>query len=406
MTSPTQSLPADSWFQDMLGLPEDKWLLLPRDVTVVAASAAACPRKPRAAAVKKLRVRHLAVRNCVTGELHPAGGFRTVSIAELALAAPPSSPGPAVVIQIRARRRLGSHPSLFDVSLIQADPTLRERQVMVQVASNFNCLENSSEHVDPASGKYATNLMSDTTQGPAASSGAAAAAVIRAHAAFYDPGSDPHQWGQSLAHKRTVNLLDDAALRPLFPVDNGKVFTCKPADTTTVLTFAAGAAADTDALLGRVKVGLHCDAPVTHSRCAKKSSRGQCVRLPAPLNVIDQVFVSTANLGAGGVKALAPRVEWSRTRFLLLAAYVGTYAAAAVRGTDTLVLTLVGGGVFLNPVTDIAWALARAHKAWAPRTALRHVVLPVYMHDDDDAVDALVHAFAEQGLHTDVTWVD
>ena len=55
-----------------------------------------------------------------------------------------------------------------------------------QVASNFNCLEVAGAHVNPAGGSFVTDLMTDSTQGPAASSGAAVAAITRTHAAFYE----------------------------------------------------------------------------------------------------------------------------------------------------------------------------------------------------------------------------
>ena len=69
---------------------------------------------------------------------------------------------------------------------------------MFQVASNFNCLEVPGVSTDPERGDFVTNLMVDATQGPAASGGAAAAAITRAHAAFYDPSTAPADWGQTL----------------------------------------------------------------------------------------------------------------------------------------------------------------------------------------------------------------
>ncbi len=387
---------ATTWFQTTLGLPEASWLTLPRDVTVV-------PMAPpqtllRCAPARDLGFPCLGLRNCVTGDVHAAGAFKAVTIAELdALCAVQHPDATPAVFEIRARRRMDALPALFEVSHIQADPELRGRRVMIQVASNFNCLEVSSARVDPAAGTYATKLMSDSTQGPAASSGAAVSATVRAHAAFYAPDTDPSQWGQSLAAGRLLNLLDDPALTPLFPVVNGKVFAAAPQDTTTVLNVAD------ETLLGRVKVGLHCGVPVSFKRVPRKL--GLCTPIPeASRNVVNQVFVSTANLREKHVKRLAPRVEWSRTRFLLAAAFLGTYAAAAACQDELLVLTLVGGGVFLNPISDVAWAIARAHKAWGARSGLRRVILPIYLHDDEDTVEELVGALAAQGIEPVVTW--
>ena len=51
----------------------------------------------------------------------------------------------------------------------------------------------------------------------------------------------------------------------------------------------------------------------------------------------------------------------SKTTVLLRAVYEGTYLAAIYEKTQHLVLTLVGGGVFGNPIEEIT-VIAGAHK--------------------------------------------
>ncbi|HEX5690365.1 MAG TPA: hypothetical protein VFX76_10210, partial [Roseiflexaceae bacterium] len=61
------------------------------------------------------------------------------------------------------------------------------------------------------------------------------------------------------------------------------------------------------------------------------------------------------------------------SRLLLRAAYLGTLLAAAALGRSRVVLTLIGGGVFSNAITDI-WDAVR----WAIDEAT-----PLLAHDLD-----------------------
>lgn len=77
---------------------------------------------------------------------------------------------------------------------------------------------------------------------------------------------------------------------------------------------------------------------------------------------IGQVFTSTfAGGGYSGTKAGDPTYRPICTA-LLRAAYLGTLLAAAALGRPKVVLTLIGGGVFGNPVPliweSICWAIS------------------------------------------------
>lgn len=311
-----------------------------------------------------------------------------------------------------------------------------------QVASNFNCLEVATADVDPESGSYVTNLMTDKTQGPAAAAGAGVAAITRTHAAFFSSDRGATQWGQTL--QRQVELLGHGLLRPHFPVTNGKLF------------WSAAAAAATDdwpmpkggddtywqpRLGAVVGVGLHAGVVANFTR-------EPCRLVEAP-PTIDQVFVAALNVHARGVKRMRRDVRWagmghdahtlqthatfwrwqvvmSKMLFLLRAAYRGTYAAAAMRRSTKLVmkkkcvcacgaqtampvvlpqvLTLVGGGSFGNPLPAVAAAMAEAHAYWTIRSCqhLAHVIVPLF----DPAIDpeVFVAAFRAHGIDARVVW--
>jgi hypothetical protein len=77
---------------------------------------------------------------------------------------------------------------------------------------------------------------------------------------------------------------------------------------------------------------------------------------------IAQVFTSTVAGGGYGGAGMGRAVFEGACRQLLRAAYLGTLLAAATLGQCRAVLTLIGGGVFGNPVPliwdAIRWAAA------------------------------------------------
>ena len=316
----------------------------------------------------------------------------------------------AAVFEIRVRSRGSRDASRVEVSQMQA---AAGPSSMFQVASNFNCMEFGSVHASADSGDFVTGLMYDSTQGPAAASGTGVAAITRVHAAFYSDGGrdDPRAWGQCAA--RQVQLLGDAELAPHFPVTNGKLYAgSAAAPPSSSLSWPAADEGAWPPLLSRARVGLHVGAPV-HFRRARAAEAAAaphprldgCVLTPAPAPVIDQVFVAAMNVRARGIGALSPAEAHSKMRFLLRAAYEGTFAAAALRRSATLVLTCVGGGVFGNPLEEVAAAMARAHAAWRGRCpALTRIVLPLY----DPGADAGVfeRALRAVGVAPEVRCVD
>lgn len=75
-------------------------------------------------------------------------------------------------------------------------------------------------------------------------------------------------------------------------------------------------------------------------------------------------------------------------RTLLRAAYEATYLAAIAQKRKTLLLTLVGGGCFGNPIRTIVEEMKRAHEKWAghPASVLKTCQICLYDRSDEQNV--------------------
>jgi len=236
---------------------------------------------------------------------------------------------------------------------------------MVQIASNFNCLEVGGRSDFPDSGNLVQNYPLDVTQGPAASFGVPAACLLRTHYVFHDAASDPSSWGQT--KERQVELLGD--VRDYFGrCVNGKVTLA--GNETALLS------EQMDDVVGAIRLGVHADAQVVFGRASR---HGNLSLVPEPRPLIDQVLSASVNWRSLGVQPGPEQLE-SLTRAALRASYDGAYLAAILRKRRLLLLTLVGGGVFGNPHAMILEELASAHVRWANHaaSALQEVRLCLY----------------------------
>lgn len=228
----------------------------------------------------------------------------------------------------------GADP-LTDVGLLQATAA---EGTLFQVASQFNCLEAPGARLVPVA-RYFT----DPTQGPRASISAFPGTLVRHYAA---PASDGGRFVQT--DERQLDLLEHALPSSVGRVESGYLLSQN-------LTDFEKAAAVLWERFDELCVGVHeevevvfganWDGPVMEGRR------------------IAQVFTSTfAGGGYSDAPTEGPLVEVCRV--LLRAAYAGTLFAAASLGTRTVVLTLIGGGVFGNPhplIWDsILWAVEQA----------------------------------------------
>lgn len=254
---------------------------------------------------------------------YAAGRFTTPSLAELtqqARARASDQPG-RVSLAI-----LAGTGGLTDIGALQATAG---PGTLFQVASQFNCLEAPGPSIVPVS-----DYVHDYTQGPRASVSAFPATLLRHYRA-------PHRAGGHFVQtdERHLNLLDDALGPDASCVRSGYL------QASEIPDVERAAALLTDGF-DRIKVGLHEDVEVVlgHDWGGPVLGAGR----------IAQVFTSTIAEGGYGPDDGSAARRDLRVQ-LLRAAYLGTLLSAIVSGSQTAVLTLIGGGVFGNPHVDI-WA--------------------------------------------------
>lgn len=251
----------------------------------------------------------------------------------------------------------------IDIAEMQSSLSTEDRG-MVQIASNFNCLEVASRRHSPDCGRLVEGYAMDATQGPAASFGVPAASLLRAHYVFYDESKPASTWGQTQSHQ--VELLDN--VREYFGTCvNGKLTL---SGDETILNDRISTSVSK-----HIKVGLHCDAEVILRRTA--GSRLEV--LQEPFQTVDQLLCASVNWYDPG-NCHSKEQLIAMTRATLRTCYEGAYLAAILRKRKLLLLTLVGGGVFGNPEDMILRSIADAHNRWAkhPASELQEVRLCLF----------------------------
>jgi hypothetical protein len=114
--------------------------------------------------------------------------------------------------------------------------------------------------------------------------------------------------------RRQIELLGNPALRPHFPVTNGKLLPFK-----LEKKLACWNADDVASLLPLVKCGLHSNAQA----CFERNYDGTCT-FNANGPMLDQVFVATMNCRSEGARQIPQSERDSKVQFLLDAAYSAT----------------------------------------------------------------------------------
>lgn len=271
------------------------------------------------------------------GTRYAAGQFSTPSIGvlrQLAAAAQRRSGGAAG----RVRLWIFDGASIAtDIGALQA---VAPPRALFQVASQFNCLESPGPYVVDVA-----DYLHDPTQGPRASVGAFPGTLLRHYAA---PDRDGHLFVQSTDGAQ-INLLAAVCGEGVATVRGGYLL---PNQIVQPTQFAQTLEERADAIaVGvhdgiQVVLGAEWDGGVTSS----------------PHRTIAHVLTSTVAAGMYGDLDGDRGAPMSRVvRSLQRAAYLGTLLAAAALGKDIVVLTLIGGGVFGNPVTmiwdAIQWAM-------------------------------------------------
>eukprot|EP00928_Gymnodinium_smaydae_P089302 TRINITY_DN73292_c0_g1_i1.p1 TRINITY_DN73292_c0_g1~~TRINITY_DN73292_c0_g1_i1.p1 ORF type:complete len:393 (+),score=34.89 TRINITY_DN73292_c0_g1_i1:73-1179(+) len=319
--------------------------------------------------------------NVASGRRWPAGCFECHTVAQLedrvqrlSLNTSPSSVVPLNVADN------------VDIGRLQA-ALKTEDFAMVQIASNFNCLEVPSRRHAPDSGYLVQKYATDATQGPAASFGVPAASLLRAHYAFKNEQTLPATWGQTA--ERQVELLENVK----------KWFgTCVNGKLTLAGDEEEIQHEQIDSVARQIRVGVHANAQVVFNR----SSWGMLEIVQEPFPLVDQVLSASVCLPDPG-KSKSEQQLSTMMRSALRASYEGAYLAAILQQRHLLLLTLVGGGVFGNPEDIILEELARAHVRWAGHEAskLREVRLCIYQQGAARRIGASLKGHL--AMHTQVT---
>jgi hypothetical protein len=271
------------------------------------------------------------------GHAWSAGRFEPVSIGALRARASEARGRAAPAASPRVRLWvIEGATTATDIGSLQA--TAGEG-ALFQVASQFNCLESPGPFVTPV-----VHYLTDPTQGPRASISAFPGTLLRHYAAR---GPDGERFVQSTDGPQ-IELLGDVCGPEVGRACNGYLMADGVPDPRAFVE-ALEARFDT------IKVGLHDGVEVVLGSNWSGSVQGR----PR----IAQVFTSTVAAGGYGGEALGPHFE-PACRHLLRAAYLGTLLGAVTTGKTKVVLTLIGGGVFGNPIAviweAIVWAIAQA----------------------------------------------
>jgi len=209
---------------------------------------------------------------------------------------------------------------------------------LFQVASQFNCLESPGAYMTPVQ-----EYFGDPTQGPRASISAFPGTLLRHYSA---PAGDGTRFVQTEDGPQ-IELLADA---------------CGPGAAPHGY-FTGENHANTETLVGAIeerfesiRVGVHADVQVVLGLNWDGGVEDSNNRR------IAQVFTSTAAGGMYGAKAVLGESRFNiACRQLLRAAYLGTLLSAIALGKPRVLLTLIGGGVFGNPIRliwdSILWAM-------------------------------------------------
>lgn len=262
-----------------------------------------------------------------------AGRFSTPSIGELKQRATANLNG-------NHRTRLwvftGAHPAT-DIGGLQATATPGS---LFQAASQFNCLESPTSTITDV-----VDYFLDYTQGPRASISAFPGTLLRHYAATKNKGK---RFAQS--DHRQINLLEDVFSTDIATVRSGYLTASSiidPAKLIESLTLN----------FDKIRIGMHEDVQVVLGQDFRGSVDN------SPERLISQVFTSTLAGGMYGGKSMDPTQIIHLCTLLLRGAYLGTLLAGAVLKQKRVVLTLIGGGVFANPVpliwNSILWAMQR-----------------------------------------------
>ncbi|VBB19044.1 hypothetical protein YASMINEVIRUS_1576 [Yasminevirus sp. GU-2018] len=245
-----------------------------------------------------------------------------------------------------------------DVFNTHSDPAYKG--ALFQVASQFNCLEFPSSDVVPENG--ITGYVYDRTQGPACSIPVGGATFYRNYVAPVENGvvdSKSKKSGQTTDNQ--INCLIDVLSElekmggeKFVSVHNGYTFSSNEKLTRLNLLLSRMSTQAMSKLMDKLRIGTQFGAGVYLDRNRNVISQEK-------LQLVSQAFCSAISISYSGLNAKS----WEPfAKAVLKASYEATLWSAVINknigGSNKVVLTCVGGGVFGNRLEWIADAICEA----------------------------------------------
>lgn len=285
---------------------------------------------------QRLRVEHNELVSTANNKRYACGELTIPTLAELR----------ARVNNATAQRSTVTY-LVGDARALHAEPEFAG--ALFQVASQFNLLEMVHHTVSPEEG--VSGYAHDPTQGPACAIAAGAATIFRNYCVPIDNGIGQTRDRQLDALAPMGEALSSALGRPatdLWTMRNGYAL-CTEDGLRAITDLLAQASEDLrDTLRAQLAIGLHRNVEVTDVSGSERRivSQAFCSALPVKYSSVD-----------------APAWE-SFARLVLEGAYEATVLAAveqaASGGSNTVLLTRLGGGAFGNADAWIDDAMNRA----------------------------------------------
>lgn len=251
---------------------------------------------------------------------------------------------------------------IMDIGAMQANEKFRN--CLFDVASNFNALETTSPN-EVVTSKFSLlqNYVGDRTQGPYASISAAPGLIYRRY--FLNESKFPNdvsKWEHKPIQKeyknQYVNLLEDLTGEEegKLRMSRGGYVQIKEGTTPTEEDYS------------NIRIAYHSNIQVSHGSVQGWTHKRVANNDRQQPQIIDQCFSAAIDLGmsSGGLnmgfytrqgKWPSFCVNWAKT--ILNASREGILRAAFLKGKKTVVLTLVGCGVFRNEHSWVAESMER-----------------------------------------------